>query len=228
MVFTPDEAVEIKKQLLEQVEKLDNPNKEQIKKYVEGLDETGLESFLKQNNIKIGEEGLEQEDDKSSPDKSGPKEQKCVFCQITKNELPSYKIAENKKSIAVLEINPLSKAHSIVIPIEHGSVEKIPKSALSLSQKIAKKIKKKFKPEDIKIETASFMGHSMINIIPLYKDVQLKKTKAEEDELKKLQRKLEVKKRRPRKIQKLEEKTEEQKMIEIKKLPKFPPFRIPR
>ena len=61
--------------------------------------------------------------------------------------------------------------------------------------KIARKLKIKFKPEDIKIETFSFQDYSAINVIPIYKDQQLKKEKAEENELKKLQSKLETKKR---------------------------------
>ena len=93
----------------------------------------------------------------------------------------------------------MSKGHSIVIPIEHTTIEKIPKSSLTIAQKIAKKIKKKLKPEDIKIETSSFQGHAMINIIPIYKDIMLKKQKAEESELMDLQKKLETKTRAKRK-----------------------------
>src|SRR3989344_4183245 len=74
-------------------------------------------------------------------------------------------IKENIKSIALLEINPLSKRHSIVLPKQQTTTEKIPKSAMTLAQKIAKKIKTKLKPDDIKIETSSFQNYPMINII---------------------------------------------------------------
>ena len=49
MAFSQEQAEEIKKQLLEQVEKLPNENKDQIKKHIETLNEQQLEDFLKQN-----------------------------------------------------------------------------------------------------------------------------------------------------------------------------------
>jgi len=64
----------------------------------------------------------------------------CFLFNYT-NKTPSYKIAENKKAIAILEINPLSKGHSIVLPLEHLKTEKLPKSVLGLAQKIAKNSK---------------------------------------------------------------------------------------
>lgn len=214
MPLTPEQAEKIKKSLIEQLEKSPQEDKEKIINYVKDLNPEEFEEFLKQNKIEV--ENLE---------KSEPREQKCIFCSIINNEIPSYKIAETKKAIAILEINPLSKGHSIVLPTEHVPVEKLPKSALSLAQKIAKKIKKKLKPEDIKIETSGLMGHAMINIIPLYKE-PLKKTKASEEELKKLQYKLESKKRVSRKI-KEKTKTKEEIDKELSKLPKIS-FRIPR
>ncbi|MCH8208826.1 MAG: hypothetical protein IIA62_07240, partial [Nitrospinae bacterium] len=72
-------------------------------------------------------------------------------------------------------------------------------SVMTLAQKIAKKLKLKLKPDDIKIETFSFQDYPAINVIPIYKDQQLQKTKAEESDLKKLQSKLEIKKRSQRK-----------------------------
>lgn len=219
MEFTQEQAEEIKKQLFEQVDRLPQENKEQIKEYIKNLDNQQLEEFLKKNKISFSEKGLQQEGE------AGTAEEKCIFCEITKGNIPSYKIGENKKSMAILEINPLSKGHSIVLPLQHLTVEKIPKSSLSLAQKIAKKIKKKLKPEDIKIETSSLQGHAFINIIPLYKDVQLKKTKAEESALIQLQKKLETKTRTKRNIPE-KQKTKEELKQELSKLPKIS-FRIP-
>ncbi|VVB78622.1 HIT domain protein [uncultured archaeon] len=220
MPLTPEQAERIKKNLIEQLEKSDQPNKEKIIEYVKGLNEAEFEEFLKQNKIQIqGEEG-------SETIATEPTEQKCIFCSIVNNEMPSYKIAQTKKAIAVLDINPLSKGHTMVIPTAHVPVEKLPKAALSLSQKIAKKIKKKFKPDDIKIETSSLMGHAMVNVIPLYKDVQLKKSKASEEDLKKIQIKLEAKKRASR-AKPEEAKTQAEEKDELSKLPKVS-FRIPR
>jgi histidine triad (HIT) family protein len=181
MTISKDQAEQIKKQLIQQIERtLPEGQREAIVSQIESFNEEQLEQFLKQNNIKLSEK---------------PSSEKTVFEQIVTGELPSYKIDENSKSIAILELNPLSKGHSLILPKQKLTIEKIPKSALSLSQKIAKKIKKKLKPEDIKIETSSFQDYAFINVIPIYKESKLEKRKAEEAELSELQKKLEQKKR---------------------------------
>ena len=218
MVLSKEKADTVKEQLLKQVETLPQENKEQIKEYIKKLDEQGLEKFLKQNKIEVSE----------TDEIPSTKSSECIFCEITNNKIPSYKISENKKSIAILEINPLSKGHSIILPLNHVKIEEIPKSALTLAQKIAKKIKKKLKPEDIKIETSSFQNHSFINIIPIYNNTPLKKTQANESDLKQLQNKLQSKPRAKKEksnIEKSKEKNNksnkpEKKLLEIG-------FRIP-
>jgi histidine triad (HIT) family protein len=230
MPFSKEESEEIKQQLLVQVDKLPNENKAQIKEYIKGLNDSQLEEFLKKNKIQISDKGLEQEGaEQEEPEEKRPSE--CIFCQIAKNKIPSYKIAENKKSISILEINPFSKGHSIILPLEHVKIEKMPKSSLSMAQKIAKKIKKKLKPEDVKIESSSFIGHAMINIIPIYKDTPLKKTQASEKELKELQKKLKTTTRAKRKKAPTKENTPKKPLgvvdkEDISKLPIIH-FRIP-
>lgn len=39
-----------------------------------------------------------------------------VFTKIIKGEIPSYKIAENERFFAFLDINPNAKGHTLVIP----------------------------------------------------------------------------------------------------------------
>ncbi len=41
-----------------------------------------------------------------------------LFSKIAAGEIPSYKIAENDKFYAFLDISPLSKGHTLVIPKE--------------------------------------------------------------------------------------------------------------
>ena len=212
MAISPEQSEKIKEQLIFQINNSQLENKEQIKEHIKNLNEEQLEEFLKQNNIQFQEGELQQ-----TPQE---KTSSCIFCSIIKDKIPSYKIAENTKAIAILELNPVSKGHSLILPLKHLQIEQLPKSALSLAQKIAKKIKTKLKPEDIKIETSSFQGHAFINIIPIYKDQKLEKHKAEESELKELQEILKTKKRGPRKTKIKTIKTQ------TDKLPKIS-FRIP-
>ena len=39
-----------------------------------------------------------------------------IFTKIIKGEIPCYKIAENDKFFAFLDINPMTKGHTLVIP----------------------------------------------------------------------------------------------------------------
>lgn len=39
-----------------------------------------------------------------------------IFTRIVKGEIPAYKVAENENFLAFLDINPLVKGHTLVIP----------------------------------------------------------------------------------------------------------------
>ena len=39
-----------------------------------------------------------------------------IFTRIIKGEIPSYKVAENDKFYAFLDINPLQKGHTLIVP----------------------------------------------------------------------------------------------------------------
>ncbi|HLD27888.1 MAG TPA: HIT family protein [Patescibacteria group bacterium] len=43
----------------------------------------------------------------------------CIFCKIVAGELPAYKIYEDKRFLAFLDINPVNKGHVLVIAKEH-------------------------------------------------------------------------------------------------------------
>ena len=43
----------------------------------------------------------------------------CIFCKIAKGEIPSYKVYEDEDTLAFLDIKPLNKGHTLVIPKKH-------------------------------------------------------------------------------------------------------------
>lgn len=43
----------------------------------------------------------------------------CIFCKIVSGRVPAYKVYEDNSTIAFLDINPLSKGHTLVIPKAH-------------------------------------------------------------------------------------------------------------
>ena len=44
----------------------------------------------------------------------------CIFCKIIRGELPCYKIYEDEKVLAFLDLHPLSQGHTLVIPKKHA------------------------------------------------------------------------------------------------------------
>lgn len=127
-----------------------------------------------------------------------PKEElsaKCNLCSIANGEIPSKKIEENKSNVAVLDITPLTKGHTLVIPKEHVGITKIPSSAFTLAKKISGKMKTRLKPIDIRISTTENNGHAFIEVIPLYSEEAPQRYRAKEEELEKMKKKLEVKRK---------------------------------
>ena len=204
-MLSPEQISEIKKQLFQQLESWPDSQRAEAKKQIESMDNQQLEEFLAKNNMIKTQEPQQPAQPQQNP-----------FRLIVQGKIPSYKIDENAKAIAVLEINPISKGHSIIIPKQPCTSEKIPNQVLTLAKKIAKKIKTKLKPENVEISTSEVFNESIVNIIPIYKgEKPSERKKADEKELEKLQKKLEKKQtaKRPKKIQ-------------IKKLEKAP-IRIP-
>lgn len=70
----------------------------------------------------------------------------CIFCKIVKGEIPCSKIYEDDKILAFLDINPVHKGHTLVIPKEHheGIID-MPDDTLGELAKVAKKLAKAVK-----------------------------------------------------------------------------------
>lgn len=43
----------------------------------------------------------------------------CIFCKIINGEIPSKKIYEDDKVIAILDLHPAANAHTLIIPKKH-------------------------------------------------------------------------------------------------------------
>ena len=181
----PKEQIEsIKQQLLKQVSNFPPDKRASAEREIKEMNDEELEEFLIQNN-------LIKADGKGSKDN-----EQCIFCSIAEGKISSFKIANDNEAVAVLEINPISKGHVIVIPKTHISNEKeIPKSVFSFAEKVEKKLSEKLKPKKILIKTSSVLGHSIINLIPVYSEETLDspRKKADEAELMELQKLLEIK-----------------------------------
>ena len=43
----------------------------------------------------------------------------CVFCKIIQGDIPADKVYENDKIIAFLDIQPINKGHTLIVPKKH-------------------------------------------------------------------------------------------------------------
>ncbi|KAL8862559.1 MAG: hypothetical protein Q9178_001057 [Gyalolechia marmorata] len=60
----------------------------------------------------------------------------CIFCEI-----PSFKLFENERLLAFLDIQPLSLGHALIVPKHHGAkLTDIPDDSLTEILPVAKKI----------------------------------------------------------------------------------------
>ena len=160
-MITQEQSDEIKQHLLQQLTNFPEEKREQIKNQIMAMTLQDIENFVKQNQL----DHLQQ----------------CIFCSIAKGETSSFKIDENQDNIAILEINPLSKGHALIIPKKH--LEKPPTSAYELANQVAQKLNHHLNPKDIKVQENKIMNHAIVEIIPSYTDTEQIRKKAEEGEL---------------------------------------------
>ncbi len=133
--------------------------------------------------------------------------QECIFCKITKREIPSKIVYENSLNLAFLDISPISTGHTIVIPKNHYStLEDIPDHELTELYKVVKKtammIHKKLQIDGYNILQNNFAAagqvvkHFHVHIIPRNFDddkfrIKIPRTPADEADLHNVLKKME-------------------------------------
>src|SRR3989338_3360521 len=65
----------------------------------------------------------------------------CLICQIVEGKIPSFKIAENPKAIAILDINGANPGHAFIIPKGHYPIiEQVPDEDMGALFSLANKV----------------------------------------------------------------------------------------
>ena len=96
-----------------------------------------------------------------------------IFTKIVKGEIPCYKIAENDKFLAFLDINPIQKGHTLVIPKQQiDYIFEIENSLLQemiiFAKEVAIKIEKAIPCKRIGMTVVGFdVPHAHIHLIPI-------------------------------------------------------------
>jgi len=114
-----------------------------------------------------------------------------IFTKIINGEIPSYKVAENDKFYAFLDINPNAKGHTLVVPKKEVNKlfdldEQTYNELMSFSRKIAIALEKVIPCERIGMAVIGLeVPHIHVHLIPLQamEDIQFnKKVKLQKEE----------------------------------------------
>jgi histidine triad (HIT) family protein len=96
-----------------------------------------------------------------------------IFTKIINGEIPSYKIAENDRFYAFLDINPLAKGHTLVIPkSEVDYIFDLDDETIAelfvFSKKVAKGIKAVVDCKKIGITVLGLeVAHAHVHLVPI-------------------------------------------------------------
>ena len=167
------DAEEIRKNLIEQASKLPDEQATELRQKIEAMNEEELMSIVKS--------------------------QSCLFCEIIAGRVETFKIYESENIIAILDINPVSRGHMLVMPKKHFQfLSQMPNELIyeifSFAKTISIIIIKAMNAQGITINIVQGIEqnvpHISVNIIPRYKDDKLnflaERQKAEKDELERI------------------------------------------
>ena len=96
-----------------------------------------------------------------------------IFSKIIKGEIPSYKVAENDRFYAFLDINPIAWGHTLVVPKQETDYifdldDKLIGEFMIFSKKVAEGIRKAFPCRKVGMAVLGLeVPHAHIHLVPL-------------------------------------------------------------
>lgn len=106
-------------------------------------------------------------------------ESDCIFCKIIQGKIPSFKVYEDDKTLAFLDIGPVNKGHALVIPKEHYELYMdVPENLLLVwmasVRKVAKAVMKATNSDGLNISLSmgkaagQTVNHAHFHVIPRF------------------------------------------------------------
>lgn len=123
-----------------------------------------------------------------------------IFSRIINGEIPCYKIAENDKFFAFLDINPVQKGHTLVIPkkevdyifdIDDNDIQEM----MLFAKQIAVRIKEAIPCTKVGVAVIGLeVPHAHIHLVPMQNegdlDFKRPKLQLEKEEFEEIQKKI--------------------------------------
>lgn len=123
-----------------------------------------------------------------------------IFSRIINGEIPCYKIAENDKFFAFLDINPVQKGHTLVVPkkevdyifdIDDNDIQEM----ILFAKQVAVKIKDAIPCTKVGVAVIGLeVPHAHIHLVPMQNegdlDFKRPKLQLEKEEFEEIQKKI--------------------------------------
>lgn len=125
--------------------------------------------------------------------------QECIFCKIVKREIASYKVYEDDKTLAFLDINPAMEGQTLVIPKIHATSylvevdDAILRDTIVAAKKVMQKIDKALNSRSIVMIEGFDINHFHLKIYPTTSENHLRlnpSIPASQDDLEKIAEKI--------------------------------------
>ena len=97
-----------------------------------------------------------------------------IFTKIINGEIPGYKVAEDENFIAILDVNPNAKGHTLCIPKQEinnifDMDEYLYLCLMKFSRKVAKALEKTVECKRIGVAVVGLeVPHTHVHLIPLH------------------------------------------------------------
>jgi len=93
----------------------------------------------------------------------------CVFCQIRDGQFPSRKLAEDDRALAIMDINPITDGHTLILTKAHAETlfemhEEDLVAAARLAWRVAKAIRRGLAPDGLNLVQAN--GRAAYQSVP--------------------------------------------------------------
>lgn len=172
------ELDKLKEEILEQADKLPEEQANALREKIGEMNDEEFEKFFKEFALPL---------------------QDCLFCQIAQGKIPTIKIYESKNILAILDINPATPGHIIVMPKQHYQfLTQLPDAPLleifNFVRHIIPAIIRTVKSQGVAINILQGkeqnVPHFSVNIIPRFEkdklDFTWKRLKLPKEELEKI------------------------------------------
>lgn len=122
-----------------------------------------------------------------------------IFTKIVNGEIPAYKVAEDDRFLAFLDVNPNAKGHTLCIPKEEinkifGMEEEHYLGLMKFSRKVAKALEKTVSCKRVGVAVVGLeVPHVHVHLIPLNEMDEMRftnKVKLEKEEFEELAKKI--------------------------------------